>query len=108
MLNVVNGKVVGFDKGLYIGRANARYGVKKSILHNPFHEGSDGSRAEVIQLFKEYLWECIKRKNVVYDALVKLANVEHDLNLICYCKPQACHGDEIVKAVEWLKKQQVV
>ena len=59
-------------------------------------------------MFREYLWECIKRKNVLFDALVKLASVEHDLNLVCYCKPKACHGDEIVKAVEWLKKQQVV
>ena len=108
MLNVVNGKVVGFNNGLYIGRTNAKYGVKKSILHNPFTIGPDGSRKEVIQLFREYLWKCIQRKNVVYDELIKLANIEHNLNLICYCKPQACHGDEIVKAVEWIKKQQII
>lgn len=105
MLKTVNGKVVGFADGLYIGRENARYNMKKSILHNPFAIGPDGNRDEVIQLFKEYLWECIKRKNVVYDALMKLAKVEHDLNLVCYCKPHACHGDVIIKAVEWLKTQ---
>ena len=105
MLNVVNGKTVGFGNGLYIGRANAKHGLKASILRNPFAIGPDGSRDDVIKLYREYLWECIKKKNVVYDALIKLAHVEHDLNLVCYCKPYACHGDVIVKAVEWIKQQ---
>lgn len=104
MLNVVNGKVLGFSNGLYIGRANAKYGMKQSLLHNPFAIGPDGTREEVIQLFREYLWECIRKKNVVYDALVKLSKVEHDLNLVCYCKPCACHGDVIKAAVEYLRR----
>ncbi len=103
MLKVVNGKTVGFDKGLYIGRANKRYGMADSLLRNPFAIGPDGTRNEVIALFREYLWECINKKNVVYDALVKLAGVEHDLNLVCYCKPHACHGDVIIQAVQYLK-----
>lgn len=96
---VVNKKnYVGF--GVYIGRP--------SVLGNPFSIGRDGSREEVIEKYKRWMWEEMKKKDKVFEKLLRLLGLEMkygELVLICYCKPLACHGDVIVRALEWLKKQ---
>jgi hypothetical protein len=104
MFKIVNGVKVGFNGRYYIGRANA--GKAGSILQNPFHIGKDGTREEVILMFKRYLWNCIKEKNAVYHELMRLAELEHDLEFACFCKPHACHGDVIIAAIEWLKNNE--
>ena len=101
MIHIVNGKVHGFKDGVYIGRGGR--GMKTSALHNPFVIGQSGNRDEVINLYREYLWQCIKIKNEVYDELVRLSKIEGDLKLICFCKPLACHGDVVKSAIEWIK-----
>ena len=83
--------------GEYIGRP--------SVLGNPFRIGSDGSREEVIEKYRRWLWGEIKKKSEVYDELVRLLELEEntfELTLICHCKPLACHGDVIVRALNWL------
>ena len=78
MTTVVNIKHDKFD--VYIGRGS-KWG-------NPFHIGKDGTRAEVIEKYQEY----ILSKPELLDALDELIGKR----LGCHCKPKACHGDVLV------------
>ena len=67
---------------IYIGRPS-KWG-------NPFQIGKDGSRAEVIGKYKNYI------KNL--PDLIQLARNElKGKDLICFCTPLACHGDVLLK-----------
>lgn len=111
MLQVINGKQSGFlgsDK-IYIGRKC--YGLSGSSLQNPYSIGRDGDRDTVIEKYRKYLWENIKQwketgsLNPVVKELFKLSQCSQSEELFylsCWCKPEACHGDIIVKAVMWL------
>lgn len=68
---------------VYIGRPS-RWG-------NPFQIGRDGSREEVIQKFRVYLWG-----NPALLAAVRRELAGRDL--LCSCKPKACHGDPLLVA----------
>jgi hypothetical protein len=57
-------------------------------------------RQESIEMFKKYLWNEIKCGRITLQDLLSLDGEV----LGCYCKPQNCHGDVIVKAVEWAKR----
>ena len=70
-------------------------------MGNPFHIGEHGTREEVIELYREVLWAQLKLGLVKKEDLLALDGKR----LGCFCKPQACHGDVIVKAVEWAKTQ---
>jgi hypothetical protein len=73
---------------VYIGRGS-KWG-------NPFLIGRDGDRAEVIQRYK---WA------IQNGGLRHLqAHLPELLNkiLVCYCKPQACHGDVLKEMAEGL------
>ena len=87
MCTVVNKYKEDFD--VYIGRG--------SVWGNPYVIGQDGTREEVIEKYKHYLWEMITSKRI---SLYQLKNLKGK-RLGCFCKPKACHGDIIVKAVEW-------
>ena len=45
-----------------------------------------------------------------WERLIELKEVAErgDLNLLCYCKPLACHADVIKACIEWLMKQGAV
>lgn len=74
---------------VYIGRAWA--GLPDSKWRNPFHERQYG-RAECIRRYEEY----IRSKPELIEAIPELV----DQVLGCWCKPEACHGDVLVKLVE--------
>lgn len=64
--------------GTYIGRP--------SKFGNPFVIGRDGSRADVITKFEQY----IRARPALMEA------AKHELkgkDLVCWCAPLACHGD---------------
>lgn len=56
---------------------------------NPYVIGRDGSRSEVIRKFEKYL----KTKPELLAALPELTGKV----LGCWCAPQACHGDVLVR-----------
>lgn len=89
MCRVVNKYKEEYD--VYIGRG--------SLWGNPFKIGADGTREEVIERFRLYLWEQIKAGRISKEQLLGLEGKR----LGCFCAPQACHGDIIVKAVQWAK-----
>lgn len=76
-------KVVNLRKEKY-----TRYIGRGSIFGNPFKIGKHGTRNEVIQHYELYA-----RKHVIHN----IAALPEDAILGCYCKPQACHGDIIIK-----------
>jgi uncharacterized protein YebE (UPF0316 family) len=55
---------------------------------NPFKVGVDGTRTEVIALYKEYIYN-----SDLYNDLDELEGK----TLGCHCKPKACHGDVLVE-----------
>jgi hypothetical protein len=79
-----------------------------TVLGNPFTIGRDGSRDQVIQKYRQWLWVKIKEKGEVYTALLKLYNDTkgRDVKLACHCAPKACHADLLVRALVWIQKQE--
>jgi len=84
-------KVVNIRKNKYEIRID-----RKSIFGNPFILGVDGNRDEVIEKYKKYFYEKIKRDS---DFKNKVLNLKGKI-LGCWCKPKECHGDIIVKYLE--------
>lgn len=82
--------------------------TRGSPLGNPFPIKGEDSRDEVIAAYKQYLLDQLRNKNTVIrdemNRIYKLAQ-EHDVNLMCYCTPKACHGD-VIKA--FLEKPSLV
>lgn len=54
---------------------------------NQFRIGPDGTREEVIAKHKAFL------NNMADDELKRFLAPLRGKNLICWCKPKACHGD---------------
>ena len=65
---------------VYIGRGS-KWG-------NPFIIGKDGTRNEVIKKYREY---------IKITVLPEQVNELSGKTLICYCKPQSCHGDVLIE-----------
>lgn len=76
---VVHCKKEPYD--VYIGRG--------SIWGNPFVIGKDGDRDTVIKLYEEWFVE-------QPELVDKVKNLEGKI-LGCYCAPQKCHGDFLLK-----------
>jgi hypothetical protein len=76
---VVHCKREPFD--VYIGRPG-KWG-------NPFVIGKDGTRAEVIAKYREWL--------LSQPALVAALPELKDKTLGCWCAPQACHGNVLAE-----------
>ena len=71
-------------------KTNVVYIGRPSKWGNPFVIGKDGSRAEVIEKYREW----IKSQ----PALIEAARNElAGKNLMCFCSPQACHGDVLLE-----------
>ena len=68
-------------------------------MGNPFTIGVDGSREEVITLYKKYLWTVFKRGDITSEQVLSLKGKR----LGCFCKPKACHGDVLVGLVNYLE-----
>lgn len=67
---------------------------------NPYKAEEVGLE-EALRLYRKHLWRQIKRNAITLEQLRFL----YGKRLGCTCKPRACHGDILVKAVEWAWKQ---
>ncbi|WFP45975.1 hypothetical protein VIPPAEUMC01_00040 [Pseudomonas phage vB_VIPPAEUMC01] len=98
---VVNRHYEKFD--VYIGRGS-KWG-------NPFSH-KEGTRAlykvdtveQAIECFRSHLWRNIMEGLITVDDLLELDGKR----LGCYCKPRPCHGDVLVRAIEWAKQHRGV
>lgn len=64
---------------------------------NPFRIGRDGSRADVIEKYKQWLWKQVQSKRILLRDLAEL----HGRTLGCHCAPLPCHGDVLARAAAW-------
>jgi len=91
--------------GEYIGRPSA--------LGNPWSHKDDTiakykveSRAESISRYRDFLFKVVREKSDEYPDIIaelnRLANIaiKGDLNLVCWCCPDDCHGDVIKEVLE--------
>ena len=69
------------DNAVYVGRP--------SVWGNPFVIGKDGSRAEVIEKYETWLMSQPQLLSKLHELRGK--------NLVCWCAPQACHGDVLLR-----------
>ncbi len=70
--------------------ASAVYVGRPSKFGNPFIIGEHGSRDEVINKFEKYL--------LANPTLLKAAKKElSGKDLVCFCSPQKCHGDILLR-----------
>jgi len=81
MNQVVHCKRQAYD--VYIGRPS-KWG-------NPFTIGRDGSRAEVIEKYRDYILNNLELLACLQELRGK--------TLGCWCAPQPCHGDVLVELV---------
>lgn len=76
---------------------------RPSVLGNPFHIGRDGTREQVIELYRQHLWGKLHYNETDYvnavETIIATAQ-KHPVALVCFCKPKACHGDVIKNIVE--------
>ena len=72
--------------------AGAVYIGRPSKWGNPFVIGKDGTRKEVIQKYREWLFQ---HPELIEAARRELAGKD----LVCYCAPKACHGDVLIETM---------
>ena len=77
---------------VYIGRG--------SVWGNPYIIGEHGTRDEVIALYEIHLENMLTKRYYRYKLLELYGK-----DLVCFCKPQRCHGDIILDRVNRLKEE---
>ncbi len=84
----------------YIGRRVAGY--KASPLGNPFKVGEHD---DPISAYRRWLWQQLQSDTPARREILRLAdlhNAGEDILLGCWCAPDACHGDIVKVAIEWV------
>jgi hypothetical protein len=90
VIQVLNKKLDKVPKGaVYIGRP--------SIYGNPYPLRGKATRDEVIRKFKWYFLRRVETDLVFMAAVRKLKTATA---LVCFCAPEACHGDVIAEYVD--------
>lgn len=69
---------------------------------NPFIIGRDGDRAQVIQKYEAWFEEEFCSD---IDRLHGMITALKDKTLVCFCAPQACHGDVIAQHIDCYCKE---
>lgn len=86
---------------VYIGRKGivfingARFPKEDSIWANPFRIVGTETRSDVIHKYEKYITERLDRDPTLVEKLLSLKGK----TLGCWCKPEPCHGDILVKLI---------
>lgn len=70
------------------------------MFGNPMRMRDESEREAVIKYYRMWLWASIKNQSITKEMLLSFDGKR----LACFCHPKPCHGDVLVKAVEWAKK----
>ena len=87
----------------YIGRGGVvligsrRFSYPGSKWGNPFKPSKDNTKEQRIRQYEEYIREKIERESLQEELLSMKGKV-----LGCWCKPEGCHGDVLVRLIEEL------
>ena len=86
---------------IYIGRGSP-LGNPYSHMDNTKAEHKVATREEAIQKYGEWLERARVNNPLINGYLDKITNLAKDVDvyLVCFCKPQSCHGDVIKKLVD--------
>lgn len=74
--------------------------MRPSRWGNPFVIGKDGSRDEVVEKYRQWLWRKLKADQAFADQVRLL----HGRDLVCCCAPLPCHGHVLERAAAWLAR----
>lgn len=85
---------------VYIGRAMPN--IPASKFQNPYKMFKEEQRDYVVKEFRKHLWRQINAGEITKEDLLELDGKD----LVCWCAPYACHGDVLLKAVEWAKSSE--
>lgn len=106
MITVINAK----QKNDWRGKGTVIHVGRPSVLGNPFKEGRDGTRLEVIEKFRALLRDEYRTGGPRMDEVNKLVDRHlrgENLLLMCHCAPLPCHGHVIKSAIERIAAQRV-
>jgi hypothetical protein len=92
MSRIVNLRHEELGDAVYVGRANPRRGLAESIFANPYRVDVDGTRAEVIQKYRDWL---LGRQEL----LLRLPELR-GRRLACWCSPEPCHAEVLLELVD--------
>ena len=81
------------EPSIYIGRGTP--------LGNPYTKGDFGNDA--LEMYRRWRWRRLTERDPA--VLRALAEIREEHHLVCSCKPGPCHGDIVVRAWEWIRKQ---
>ena len=100
-------------KGDHVPSYEAIYIGRGSALGNPFKMVDESRRDQVIEQFRQHLWIEIKSNpdgamNTELMRISRMIKCGKKIMIQCFCKPKACHGDVIKRAIEWLIKNNMV
>lgn len=93
------------ENNVYIGRGGVlildgkRFPYKDSVWANPFKISKDSTRKHVVSLYETMIREKLKNNRELQQELLKLEGK----NLGCWCHPESCHGDVLLKLIEEYK-----
>lgn len=73
----------------------AKYIGRGSPYGNDYVIGKDGTRDEVCDKFAEHQLPNIDLRPLMFQ------------HIICFCKPQRCHGESILQALEVLESEEI-
>jgi len=86
----------GLPEGaIYIGRANPRRGFRTSPVANPFEITGNRSREVVIYQFEAWLEAQLRLDDP--DVWRWFRELPEDATLACWCAPERCHGDVLIR-----------
>ena len=100
---------------VYIGRSSKALKLEESPLANPFKVKQEG-RKGCINKFRRLLWEDVKSYRETkfsterLDAAFNLADMVKlggDIELVCHCAPEGCHGSVIKNFIYWVIKENI-
>ena len=72
---------------------DAVYVGRPSKWGNPFVIGKDGTRAEVIEKYRKFIWDHVFTSDLFMADLRELKGKD----LVCYCAPKPCHADILLE-----------
>lgn len=92
---------------IYIGRGRIvyinkqRYPEKDSIFANPFKINDNQTREKALELYEQYIRDKITNNPYFKTELLNLKGK----NLGCWCKPEPCHGDILLRLINEFDKK---
>ncbi|MGH2536892.1 MAG: DUF4326 domain-containing protein [Candidatus Promineifilaceae bacterium] len=81
------------DRWLNIGRANSYAGLPRSPLANPYRARDFGGRGRTLLDSRRWLWGRIQAGDE--GVINALRGISEEAALVCWCRPEPCHGDVV-------------